>query len=144
MPRKKTSQTVTPKVTTTEAKYKMPFPKVPGFAFAWLDVIFRNEHGWGIWRPVERDSSLGEKVQDFMVNVERKYLGTTGKTNSNYFYKSAKTILAFAPEKDREAALQRAQERADAPLEIIEQSQDKTVEELRIGRRLITQPKPKI
>lgn len=110
------------KVVGSEAPAGDPYQIKPidGFSFRWVNPEGRTKKGsWGIWKPLNRSSELGEKVvEEFNTVVGPVNFGLTN-VDSDYFYRAANSMLAFAPTEkvmERRAAMQ---EEADKRMRMV-------------------------
>lgn len=90
---------------------------IPGWVFSWQNIETNEKKGWGIHRPVLRDSELGEAVA--------KQFGIMGesfsalKADSNLFYYGVDAVLAYTSQELYDKAIAQKQIRADAQAGII-------------------------
>jgi len=75
-----------------------------GWKFRWQNLHHRIKVGWGMWRPVTKDSELGEFVAEQFGIILDKHAGVNA--TSNYFMQGSDGVLAYTSEKalaDRDA-----------------------------------------
>ena len=84
---------------------------IPGWQFSWQNVGTNEKQGWGIHRPVMRDTELGAAVA--------KKFGITGTgfagmhADSNLFYNGADLVLAYTSQKLYDKSMAAKDSRAD-------------------------------
>lgn len=114
------------KVTTNETPNTDAYqvPRIDGFGFRWVNPAYRAKKGnWGIWKPLTRDSELGEKVAEHIEGIIGPIsLGLT-QVDSNYFYRSTESMLAFAPVELIEEKRAEAQAKADERMRMVHRTE---------------------
>ena len=97
--------------TTQESLFSLENIAVEGFAFRWVNPSTRDERGWRHWRPVERNSEIGEKVLERMGIHHDRFNGLNQDTN--YFYRGAGSMLAYCKASESEAHVEAMRQKAE-------------------------------
>ena len=101
---------------------KMEIKPRKGYVFKWCNAPARERKGWGIWSPLPRDGELGKDVaKDFESMVSGRFASINA--DSNYFFRSATSVLAFAKKADAEKVTKARKKAADEQLAMVDKTE---------------------
>lgn len=66
---------------------------IPGWVFSWQNINTNDKSGWGIFRPVQKDTELGEEVARQLGVGANPFGGTNADANMYYF--GGDLVLAY-------------------------------------------------
>ena len=116
--------------------------EVPGFVFRWVNAEYRtSRHKWKHWRPVERESEMGQLVAEQMDKEHDKFEGPN--TSTNYFYRGSQAILAYAKKEDADAYRQKISNLAADQLRKVVDPEEVTMQHIMVPTSTVKQTREK-
>ncbi len=103
--------------------------KITGWVFGRQNIMHNTKRGWKHWRPVKRDSELGEEIAaqwGLVLDID---------ATDNYFHFGPDTVLAYTSVELNEKKKASNQSRADAALAAVS-------EDVNISRHVVINKGP--